>query len=158
MVFKRKVYDKLLEWKRLSAAIAAEWLSYYSYWYSSIVAIGPMYESLSEHFKEHAEEEKEHADKLANRLYELGGLPTFNIAELTAISSCRYPVYRTGNEYVKVLVEQQKEAETCVVSNYEKLIKDIGDTDPVTVDLLTEVLATEYEHMTDMKRAIISLA
>jgi bacterioferritin len=144
--------------QRLSAAIAAEWLSYYSYWYSSIVAIGPMYESLSKHFTEHAEEEKAHADMLANRLYELGGLPTFNIAELAAISSCRYPVYRNGNEYVKVLVEQQKEAESCAVSNYEKLIKDIGDSDPVTTDLLTQVLTTEYEHLTDMRRALVSLA
>lgn len=144
--------------QRLSAAIAAEWLSYYSYWYSSIVAIGPMYESLAKHFEEHAAEEKEHADKLAERLYQLGGLPTFNIAELTAISSCKYPVYRNNNnEYVKVLVEQQKIAETCAVTNYEKLIKDIGDSDPVTVDLLTQVLTTEYEHMTDMKRALASM-
>jgi bacterioferritin len=143
--------------QRLSAAIAAEWLSYYSYWYSAIVAIGPMYETLSEHFKEHAEEEKQHADMLAERLYQLGGLPTFNIAELTAISSCKYPVYRTNNEYVRILVEQQKIAETCAVSNYEKLIQDIGDTDPVTVDLLTQVLTTEYEHMTDMKKALTSL-
>lgn len=143
--------------QRLSAAIAAEWLSYYSYWYSSIVAIGPMYESLAEHFKEHAEEEKEHADKLAERLYQLGGLPTFNISELTAISSCKYPVYRENNEYVKVLVDQQKIAEACAVTNYEKLIKDIGDEDPVTVDLLTEILATEHEHLTDMRRAATSL-
>jgi bacterioferritin len=116
-----------------------------------------MYESLSKHFTEHAEEEKEHADKLAQRLYELGGLPTFNIAELSAISSCKYPTYHNNNEYVPVLVEQQRIAETCAVSNYEKFIKDLGDTDPVTVDLLTEILATEYEHMTDMKRAEASL-
>lgn len=149
-------HDEKLQ--KLSAAIATEWLSYYSYWYSSIVAIGPMYESLSEHFKEHAEEEKEHADKLAERLYQLGGLPTFDIAELTAISSCKYPPYRTNNEYVKVLVEQQKISESCAVANYEQFIKDLGSEDPVTVNLLTDILEREYEHLTDMKRAITSLS
>lgn len=143
--------------KRLTAAIAAEWLSYYSYWYASIVAIGPMYESLSEHFREHAEDEKEHIDKLVTRLYELGGLPTFDFAELSEISSCPYPTYEENNECVRILTRQQREAEACAVSNYERFIKDLGDTDYVTADLLTELLDKEYEHLTDMKKAIASL-
>jgi bacterioferritin len=143
--------------KRLSAAIASEWLSYYSYWYGSIVAIGPMYESISKHFEEHAEEEKEHADKLVARLYELGGLPPFDFSELTSISSCPYPMYEDNNECVRVLVKQQRNAEACAVANYEAFIDALGDTDAVTTDLLTSILATEYEHLTDMKKAVKSL-
>jgi bacterioferritin len=143
--------------QRISAAIASEWLSYYSYWYGSIVMIGPMYHSLSEHFKEHAEQEKEHADRLAERLYELGGLPVFNFAELVEISSCKYPAQEVNNEQVLTLLKQQKIAEACAVSNYEKLIKDIGDDDPVTVDLITDLLTTEYEHLTDVRRALASV-
>lgn len=143
--------------KRISAAIASEWLSYYSYWYGSVVMIGPMYESMSEHFDEHAEQEKEHADKLAKRLYELGGLPVFDIGDLSSISSCKYPEYVTDNEHVIILLKQQRIAEACAVANYEAFLKDLGDDDPVTADLLTEILETEYEHLTDMKRAIASI-
>ena len=57
----------------LRRAMLMELQTFYSLWMTAIVAEGFHGEELTEHFKADAVEELGHAEKLANRILELGG-------------------------------------------------------------------------------------
>ena len=64
---------KLLE--ILNVAFAEEWLAYYQYWIGAKIICGFMGPNVQEEFEKHAKEELEHAEKIATRIIQLGGVP-----------------------------------------------------------------------------------
>ena len=52
---------------QLNAALAEEWLAYYQYWVGALVVEGAMRADVQGEFEEHAEEERRHAQLLADR-------------------------------------------------------------------------------------------
>ena len=62
----------------LNVAFAEEWLAYYQYWIGSHLAVGVLRHAVADEFMEHAKEELEHAEKLAKRIGQLGGVPLIN--------------------------------------------------------------------------------
>ena len=58
--------DNLLS--QLNAALAEEWLAYYQYWVGALVVEGAMRSDVQGEFEEHAEEERHHAQLLADLL------------------------------------------------------------------------------------------
>jgi len=98
-------------------------------------------------FLEHAAEEQVHADKLAQRIVELGGAPNFSPEGLLA---------RSHSEYVEgdALIDMIREdlvAERVAIESYTEMIRYIGDGDSTTKRLLEEILANEEEHADDLK-------
>lgn len=61
--------------KVLNEAFAEEWLAYYQYWIAAKVAMGLQRSDIVREFNEHAKEELQHADWLAERIIQLGGTP-----------------------------------------------------------------------------------
>ena len=53
---------------QLNAALAEEWLAYYQYWVGALVVEGAMRADVQGEFEEHAEEERRHAQLLADRI------------------------------------------------------------------------------------------
>ena len=68
--------DNLLS--QLNAALAEEWLAYYQYWVGALVVEGAMRSDVQGEFEEHAEEERHHAQLLADRIIELEGVPVLD--------------------------------------------------------------------------------
>ena len=64
--------------KLLNKALADEWLAVYQYWAGSKVAVGRMRGIIAKELEEHAKEELEHANKLTDRIIQLGGSPLIN--------------------------------------------------------------------------------
>ena len=62
-----------------SAALAEEWLAYYQYWVGALVVEGAMRADVQGEFEEHAEEERRHAQLLADRIIELEGVPVLDL-------------------------------------------------------------------------------
>ena len=60
---------------QLNAALSEEWLAYYQYWVGALVVEGAMRADVQGEFEEHAEEERRHAQLLADRIIELEGVP-----------------------------------------------------------------------------------
>lgn len=58
---------------QLNAALSEEWLAYYQYWVGALVVEGAMRADVQGEFEEHAEEERRHAQLLADRIIELEG-------------------------------------------------------------------------------------
>ncbi|MGK5026340.1 ferritin-like domain-containing protein [Janthinobacterium sp. RB2R34] len=98
-------------------------------------------------FLEHAEQEQEHADWLAERIVQLNGKPDFNPATLLERSHAEYD----DSDDVQSMVRANLIAERVAIESYRQMIVTIGDTDPTTRQLLVKIMAVEEEHADDMR-------
>jgi bacterioferritin len=86
---------------QLNKALATEWVCVLRYMRHYYTADGLVSEPIKAHFLEHANEERGHADKLAERIVQLGGEPDLNPATLTQRSHAEYQVGKTLKDMVK---------------------------------------------------------
>ncbi|WP_317202923.1 bacterioferritin [Janthinobacterium sp.] len=98
-------------------------------------------------FLEHATQEQEHADWLAERIVQLNGKPDLNPATLLARSHAEYD----ESDSVQSMVRANLIAERVAIESYRQMIEQIGDTDPTTRHLLIKIMAVEEEHADDMR-------
>ncbi|MGC8844150.1 MAG: ferritin-like domain-containing protein, partial [bacterium] len=80
--------EKIIE--KLNKALADEWLAYYQYWVGAKVVKGVLRGAVSAELNEHASEELAHADKLAERIIQLGGTPLLSPEEWLKATNCGY--------------------------------------------------------------------
>lgn len=136
--------DELI--RELKKAYLDELLAFSSYWITSIVAEGWHGEELTEHFKEEALEELGHAEKLANRIIELGGDPVTHPAEWEKGANAPFVPPRRDWADADGMVADQLKAEAGAIQAYTRLAKLTFGKDPVTYALATELLADEVGH------------
>ncbi|SHH07587.1 ferritin-like domain-containing protein [Massilia sp. CF038] len=98
-------------------------------------------------FLEHAQQEQEHADALAERIVQLNGSPNFNPATLVARSHAEYD----ESDDVQAMIRANLIAERVAIESYRQMIAAIGDKDPTTKHLLIGIMAVEEEHADDMR-------
>ena len=128
----------------LNAAFAEEWLAYYQYWIGAHVAEGNLSSAAHDEFMEHANEELNHAEKLAKRIAELGGTPLTHPNQWEKFAKCPYE--EPNNTCASVLLEQNLAAERCAVARYHKICEMTHGKDFVTFDLALSILKDEIEH------------
>ena len=132
--------------KVLNDVLATEIVCVLRYKRHYYMAQGISSDSVKEEFLQHANEEQQHADWVAERITQLGGEPDFNPKRLAD---------RAHSEYVegKTLVEMIKEdlvAERIAIQTYSEIIRWIGDGDPTTKILIEQINKVEEEHANDM--------
>src|SRR4051794_15228484 len=134
----------------LNEALATEIVCVLRYKRHQFMARGMNAESVAQEFAEHASEEQQHADQLAERITQLGGSPNFNPEGILT---------RSHSEYVEgeTLVDMIKEdlvAERIAIESYSEIIRYLGENDPTSRRLMEEILAKEEEHADDMANLI----
>lgn len=131
----------------LNEALATEIVCVLRYKRHHYMAKGIHSQAVAEEFLEHAAEEQEHADQIAERITQLDGEPNFSPEGLLS---------RSHSEYVEgeSLVEMIKEdliAERIAVESYSEIIRYLADNDPTSRRMMEEILAKEEEHAEEMK-------
>jgi len=91
------------------------------------------------------QEELNHARLLGNRIKQLGGRIPGSL-ELVFDQQSLSPPEDCLN--ISSVVNGVLEAERGAIEHYLKIIQQVSETDPVTVDLATRILAEEEEHRT----------
>jgi bacterioferritin len=134
----------------LNEALATEIVCTLRYKRHYYMAQGLSSKSIAAEFREHAKEEQEHADRIAERITQLDGEPDFNPAGLLT---------RSHSEYVEgeTLVEMIKEnlvAERIAIDTYGEIVRYLGNDDPTTRTMFESILATEEEHAEDMQNLL----
>ena len=137
----------------LNGSLATELVCVLRYKRHYFMASGVKAHVAAEEFLEHATQEAEHADKLAERIVQLGGEPEFNPDLLSKNSHAQYVA---GNS-LKEMVYEDLVAERIAVDSYREIIQYIGDKDPTTRRIFEEILAQEEEHADDMADILESL-
>ncbi|RZI82193.1 MAG: bacterioferritin [Rubrivivax sp.] len=130
----------------LNAALATELVCVLRYRRHYYMAKGIKARFPAEEFLEHAIEEQGHADRLAERIVQLGGEPDFNPDTLSARSHAQY---HDGTVLVDMITEDLI-AERIAIESYRELAQFLGDKDPTTRRLIEEILASEEEHADDL--------
>jgi len=141
--------------KLLNKALADEWLAYYQYWVGSRVAVGRMRGIVASELEEHAKEELEHAEKLAERIIQLGGTPLINPQQWRKEANCGYDEPSDPN--TRKLVAQNIKGEQCAIEVYQNLHKMVQDKDAITAHLVLEILEDEVEHEEDLEAILADM-
>ena len=130
----------------LNEALATEIVCVLRYKHHYYAADGLKAEAVAQEFLEHAQQEQEHADQIAERIAQLGGNPNFSPDSLTARSHSEY----VEGDTLKEMIEEDLVAERIAIDSYREIIQYLGDDDPTTRRLMEEILAVEEEHADDM--------
>jgi len=132
--------------KDLDKAYCDEWLAFYAYWYMAQTVEGKGYEDMSEFLNKIAKDELEHAQEVANRIIELGGLPTNNPVNLEKNANAPYPgVVKELSNYDKI-IKLVEAAEAGAIEVYNKIAKKTFGKDHDTYQLVTHILGEEIAH------------
>lgn len=135
--------------KLLNKALADEWLAVYQYWAGSKVAVGRMRGIIAKELAEHSEEELEHANKLTDRIIQLGGTPILHPRQWEKESNCGYD--EPDNPDTKKLLAQNIKGEQCAIAVYTKLLEMVEGKDAVTAHVILEILEDEVKHEEDLE-------
>lgn len=131
----------------LNAALATELVCTMRYKRHYYTATGLVNEPIKAEFLEHAQQEEEHAGRIAERIVQLNGEPDFNPSTITQRSHAEYDECTD----IKGMIRANLIAERVAIESYRQMIERIGDTDPTTKHLLIDIMAVEEEHADDMK-------
>jgi bacterioferritin len=133
----------------LNKAYADEWLAYYQYWIGAKIVKGPMKEAAIAELLQHSADELRHADMVALRIIQLGGTPLTNPQDWFKMSNCGYddPV----DPFVLKILDQNIHGEQCAIATYEKLLETTIKADPVTYNIVLQILQDEVEHEEDLQ-------
>lgn len=130
----------------LNDALATEIVCVLRYMHHYLMSTGVHAVSIRDIFKEHADDEREHADRIADRLQELGGVPDFNPGTLVQRSATHY----VEGENLADMIREDLIAERIVIDVYRDLIRFFADKDPTTRVMFEEILKDEEEHANDL--------
>ena len=130
----------------LNDALATEIVCVLRYMHHYFMATGVHAMAVRDEFKEHADAEREHADKIAERIQQLGGKPDFNPASLVQRSASQYAEGKSLSDMIK----EDLIAERIVIEVYQQMIRHFGDHDPTTRIMIEHILSDEEEHASDL--------
>jgi bacterioferritin len=138
----------------LNEALATEIVCVLRYKRHHYMASGIHAQAVAAEFLEHANEEQQHADQIAERITQLNGEPNFDPEGLAT---------RSHSEYVEgtTLLDMIREdlvAERVAIESYAEIIRYLGNDDPTSRRLMEQILAKEEEHAEDLKTLLETLS
>jgi len=132
--------------KMLNEALATEIVCTLRYRHDYFMARGLKAKVAAEEFLEHADQELEHASRLAERIVQLCGEPDFNPDTVTKRSHAEYRLGKTLPEMIK----ENLVAERIAIESYREMARFVGEDDSTTRRLLEGILEVEEEHADDL--------
>jgi bacterioferritin len=138
--------DKVQVCKILNEALATEIVCVLRYKFHYFMASGIHKEGVAAEFLQHSAEEQAHADKIAERIKQLGGKPEMNPA---VVAQRAHAEYVEGDSLVD-MIKENLVAERIAIQTYREMVNYFGDKDPTTRVMMEGILAQEEEHADDM--------
>lgn len=143
--------EKVIE--LLNQSLATELVCVMRYKRHYFMAQGINSEAVASEFLEHAGEEQAHADRIAERITQLGGAPNFNPEGLTKRAHSQY----VEGSSLTDMIKEDLVAERIAIEIYSEIIRFLGDDDPTTRRIMEEILSNEEEHADDMSNLLSRL-
>ncbi len=125
-------------------------LRYKSHYY---MAQGIHANPVAAEFLEHANEEQGHADEVATRITELGGVPNFDPTGLATRSHAEFRVVETLED----MITEDLVAERVAIETYSEIVRWLGQDDPTTRRMIEGLLAVEEQHADDLAKLLHSM-
>lgn len=132
--------------KILNEALATELVCVLRYKRHYFMASGINSQPVADEFLQHANEEQQHADQIAERIVQLGGEPNFSPEGLAGRSHSEYVEGNTLRDMIK----EDLVAERIAIDSYREIVEYLGNKDPTTRRVMEGILAMEEEHADDL--------
>ena len=130
----------------LNEALATEIVCVLRYRFHYFMATGIHSSAVAKEFLVYAQEEQEHADRIAARIRQLGGKPEMDPA---VVAQSSHTEYKEGTSLVDMLREDLV-AERIAVATYREIVKYFGQDDPTSRTMIEAILAQEEEHAAEL--------
>src|SRR5690606_3869627 len=130
----------------LNDSLATELVCVLRYKRHHFTATGLESPAIAEEFLVHANEEQAHADRICQRIVQLGGEPDLNPDSLTKRSHADYNEALDLHEMIRANLI----AERVAIEAYTQMIQLIGDKDHTTRRLIEQILEQEQEHADEL--------
>lgn len=131
---------------RLRSTEITSYLQYKQHAYMAVSLLSP---GLKAEFEAHAEQELSHADRLATRIQQLGGVPIFDLQELAG-KAAGIGVHPEQGTTLSEMVIENLLLERRQVEAYTALIRELGDKDLITRELLLGILGETETHASEL--------
>ena len=132
--------------KVLNDVLATEIVCVLRYKRHYYMAQGISSDSVKAEFLQHATEEQQHADWVAERITQIGGEPNFNPEGLATRS---HSEYKPG-ESLTDMIKENLVAERIAIESYSEIVRWLGNDDPTSRVMIEQILKVEEEHANDM--------
>jgi bacterioferritin len=132
----------------LNEVLATEIVCWMRYSRHTISVTGINSAQVAGAFTEHADEERDHAIRAAERISQLGGAPDFDPATIAHRSHTTYETF--ADDDLDSMLRENLAAERIVIATYQEIIRWLGDGDVTTRRMLEEILAEEEAHADDI--------
>lgn len=126
----------------LNRALASEWSAFLQYWHHYFMASDLHSAEVKEIFKEHAEDEYEHARRFGERIQQLGGVPCDKPEDIARLT----PTPTEYNHDLCSMMEADLVGERATIDFYEEVVRTCGFDDNVTRKIFEDVLEDEVQH------------
>src|SRR6201988_2594100 len=120
----------------LNHAVATEIVCVLRYKFHAVCATGLASEAVKEEFAQHAKEEEEHLDLLAERINQLGGRPNLNPEGVMSRAATEY----VEGENLIDMIKENLVAERIAIETYRDMVRYFSDKDPTTRVILERIL------------------
>ena len=137
----------------LNQALATEIVCVLRYKRHYFMATGIHANAVATEFQQHATDEQGHADRIAERITQIGGEPDFNPDGLATRSHAEY---KEGRSLVD-MIKEDLVAERIAIESYGEIVRFLGDRDITSRRMMEEILAVEEEHADDLKDLLATL-
>jgi bacterioferritin len=141
-IIRAKVDDVIAD---LTKAYADEWLAHYQYWLAARWIRSLDGDTLRDILIEQSNDELGHAEKIANRIIQLGGTPIMDPGKLLQTSGCGYKQPPSDPNNLKQVIQDVLDAEACAIETYNKLAEKYRTTDLVTHEMFEDLLEDEVD-------------
>ncbi len=131
---------------RLRATEVTSYLQYKQHAYMAVSLFAP---GLKDDFEAHATLELQHADLLAQRIQQLGGVPIYSPVDIAAQAASVGVRPEQGPTLREMIIENLM-LERQQVAAYTTLVREVGEQDPTTRRLLLEILADTEKHASEL--------
>ena len=138
----------------LNEVLATETVCTLRYRNHYFMAKGIHASGVEDEFLEHANQEQEHADRVAKRITELGGSPNLDPEGLATRSHAQYG----EGETLEDMIREDLVAERIAIATYSEIVRWLGNDDPTTRRMIEEILSVEEEHADDMAKLLSRVA
>ena len=133
----------------LNGLRSTEIMSYLQYMQHQYMAVSLLSPGLKTEFEAHATQELDHANRLAERVQQLGGTPIYDPKEI-ASKAANVGVVPEQGATLAEMVGEDLMLERQQIEVYTALIREIGDQDLVTRHVLLGILAETEKHASEL--------
>ena len=130
----------------LNEALATELVCVLRYKRHYFMAQGIHSGPVKAEFLEHAGEEQGHADRIAERIVQLGGAPNFSPDGLLSRSHSEY----AEGDTLLDMIKEDLIAERIAIDSYREMAAHFAQFDTTTQRMIEEIQAVEEEHADDL--------